>query len=107
MKGRLKGFSSIEMKKLLDSEKPPYILDVRTPEEFDMMRIGIGETLIPLGELRQRLHERPQDKEREIVCYCKISLRGYEAQSLLEANGWNNVKVLEGGGMAWPFGREK
>ncbi|OEU52742.1 MAG: pyridine nucleotide-disulfide oxidoreductase, partial [Desulfuromonadales bacterium C00003096] len=107
MKGRLNGISSVEMKELLDSEEPPYILDVRTPEEFDMMRLGIGETLIPLGELRPRLDELPAGKNREIVCYCKISLRGYEAQGLLEANGWSNVKVLEGGVMAWPFGREK
>jgi rhodanese-related sulfurtransferase len=107
MKGRLNGISSVEMKELLDSEEPPYVLDVRTPEEFDMMRLGIGETLIPLGELRPRLDELPADKNREIVCYCKISLRGYEAQGLLEANGWSNVKVLEGGVMAWPFGREK
>jgi rhodanese-related sulfurtransferase len=107
MKGRLNGISSLQMRELLDGDQPPYILDVRTADEFDQMRIGFGETLIPIGELRQRLHELPQDKEQEIVCYCKISLRGYEAQLFLEANGYKNVKVLEGGVMAWPFGREK
>ena len=70
-----------------------------------MMRLGIGETLIPLGALRKRLHEIPQDKE--IVCYCKISLRGYEGARILMQNGWTNVKVLEGGIMAWPYPREK
>ena len=44
---------------------------------------------------------------KEIICFCKISLRGYEAASLLEAHGWTNVKVMEGGIMAWPFAREK
>ncbi|ABA88823.1 FAD-dependent pyridine nucleotide-disulfide oxidoreductase family protein, rhodanese homology domain-containing [Syntrophotalea carbinolica DSM 2380] len=107
MKGRLNGISSLEMKKLLDSESTPFILDVRTPDEYNMMRIGIGETLIPISDLRNRLQDLPQDKDQEIVCYCKISLRGYEAQRLLEAHGWKNVKVLEGGVMAWPFGREK
>ena len=107
LKGRLNGISSLEMKELLDDGERPYILDVRTPDEFDQMRIGFGETLIPISDLRHRLHELPQDKDKEIVCYCKISLRGYEAQRLLEANGWTNVKVLEGGVMAWPFGREK
>ncbi len=43
----------------------------------------------------------------EIVCYCKISLRGYEAAGLLQAHGFTNVKVMEGGVMAWPFAREK
>ena len=69
------------------------------------MRLGIGATLIPIGELRRRLNDLPSDKEREIVCYCKISLRGYEAAILLQAEGWNNVKVLEGGVMAWPYRR--
>lgn len=26
---------------------------------------------------------------------------------VLEANGWTNVKVMEGGIMAWPYSREK
>jgi rhodanese-related sulfurtransferase len=49
----------------------------------------------------------PQDKNAEIICWCKISLRGYEAALILQANGYKNVKVLEGGIMAWPYGREK
>jgi rhodanese-related sulfurtransferase len=71
------------------------------------MRLGIGETLIPLGALRRRLSELPVDRDREIVCYCKISLRGYEAAGLIEAQGYRNVKVLEGGLLAWPYPREK
>ncbi len=107
IKGRLNGIGPVEFRKELDEGKAPYILDVRTPEEFDMMRLGIGETLIPIGDLRHRLNDLPSDKDREIVCYCKISLRGYEAAILLQAEGWNNVKVLEGGIMAWPYRREK
>ncbi len=107
MKGRLEGISSLEIRKKLESGETPYLLDLRTPDEYETLRIGFGETLIPLGELRYRLHDLPQDKDREIVCYCKISLRGYEAQILLKSLGWRNVKVLEGGVMAWPFGREK
>ena len=72
-----------------------------------MMRLGIGETLIPLGMLRKRLSELPHDKAREIVCFCKISLRGYEAALIIEAAGWQNVMVLEGGIMAWPYTKEE
>jgi NADPH-dependent 2,4-dienoyl-CoA reductase/sulfur reductase-like enzyme/rhodanese-related sulfurtransferase len=107
LKGRLNGIGPVEFRKMLEEGNKPFILDVRTPEEFDMMRIGIGETLIPIGDLRHRLQDLPADKDREIVCYCKISLRGYEAAVQLQAEGWTNVKVLEGGVMAWPFGREK
>ena len=55
----------------------------------------------------RRLGELPADKNSEIICYCKISLRGYEAALVLEAHGWKNVHVMEGGVMAWPYAREK
>jgi rhodanese-related sulfurtransferase len=107
LKGRLKGISAPEAHARLDAEKRPFFLDVRGADEFEEMRLGIGETLIPLGVIRKRLNELPADKDHEIICYCKISLRGYEAALILEANGWTNVKVLEGGVLAWPYKREK
>ena len=107
MKGRMHGISSVEVKEKLDNKEKPFLLDVRGPDEYEAMRLGIGEMLIPLGALRKRLNELPQDKNKEIISYCKISLRGYEAARILEANGWKNVKVMEGGIMAWPYAREK
>lgn len=107
LKGLLSGIGASALKEQLNNGDAPFILDVRTPDEFEAMRLGIGETLIPIGDLRHRLNDLPADKDHEIVCYCKISLRGYEAARVLENAGWNNVKVLEGGVMAWPYGREK
>ncbi len=107
MKGRMTGISCKEVYDKLKAGEKPFIIDTRGPEEFEEMRLGIGETLIPLGALRKRLKELPEDKNREIICYCKISLRGYEAAIALAGNGWKNVKVMEGGIMAWPYPREK
>ncbi len=107
LKGRLKGISAVDVKAKLDNRETPFFLDVREPEEFEETRLGIGETLMPPGALRKRLDELPQDKNREIICYCKVSLRGYEAALVLEANGWRNVRVMEGGIMAWPYPKEK
>jgi NADPH-dependent 2,4-dienoyl-CoA reductase/sulfur reductase-like enzyme/rhodanese-related sulfurtransferase len=107
LKGRMKGISAMEVKEKLGRGEKPLLLDLRGPDEFEAMRLGIGETLIPLGALRGRLGELPQDKTQEIICYCKISLRGYEAARLLEASGYSNVKVMEGGILAWPYPREK
>jgi len=78
-------------------------LDARNPNEYEAQKLGIGETLIPLGQLRNRLAELPADKNAEIITWCKISLRGYEAARVIMANGYKNVKVLEGGLNAWPF----
>jgi hypothetical protein len=50
-----------------------------------------------LGALRSRLAELPADKNAEIICFCEISLRGYEAATVLRTHGYTNVKVMEGG----------
>ena len=84
-----------------------FLLDTRSPEEYEQMRIGTGEHLIPLGALRSKLDQLPEDKGAEIICFCKISLRGYEAATILRAHGYSNVHVMEGGIMAWPYPREK
>jgi NADPH-dependent 2,4-dienoyl-CoA reductase/sulfur reductase-like enzyme/rhodanese-related sulfurtransferase len=105
--GRMQGLSATEVKQRVDSGADCFLLDTRSPQEFEEMRLGIGETLIPLGALRGRLGELPQDKDKEIILYCKISLRGYEGAAILNAHGWRNVKVMEGGIMAWPYPREK
>ena len=105
MLGRMKGISCAEVKAKLDAGEDVFLLDARGPDEFEQMRLDAGETLIPLGALRKKLSELPQDKGKQIICYCKISLRGYEAALVLEANGWTNVKVMEGGILAWPYAK--
>jgi rhodanese-related sulfurtransferase len=60
-----------------------------------------GSSLIPLGALRSRLGELP--KEKEIVTFCKVSLRGYEAAKILQGTGFKRVRVMDGGMAVWPF----
>jgi rhodanese-related sulfurtransferase len=84
MKERMKGISCAEVHRKVTSGETPFLIDIRQPEEFEQMRPGIGETFMPLGAFRKRLYELPQDKEKEIICYCKISLRGYETVFVLE-----------------------
>lgn len=107
MKGIFDGISSVDLKEKLDNKEDMFILDVRGADEYEETRLGIGETLIPLGMLRKRLNEIPEDKNKTIVVYCKISLRGYEAAVCLKAHGYTNVKVLEGGVASWPYPKEK
>jgi NADPH-dependent 2,4-dienoyl-CoA reductase/sulfur reductase-like enzyme/rhodanese-related sulfurtransferase len=107
MNGVFEGISALAFKEKLDRRDDMFILDTRSADEYEQTRLGVGEILIPIGLLRQRLNELPADKNREIITYCKISLRGYEAAVALKAHGYHNVKVLEGGIMAWPFEKEK
>ena len=107
LRGLFTGISAKKVKDKVDSGEKPLLIDMRGPDEYESMRLGIGETLIPLGALRKRKDELPDDKSREIICYCKISLRGYEGARYIQSLGYTNVKVMEGGIMAWPFPREK
>lgn len=103
--GKLKGISPLEAKDKMASKA--VFLDVRSPEECKQIRISGSDNIqyIPLGQLRSRLQEL--NKNDEIVAFCKISLRGYEAALILEGEGFENVKVMEGGIVAWPFADEK
>lgn len=107
MKGLFEGLSALELKEKINRGDDMFLIDTRSPDEYEETRLGIGEHLIPLGMLRKRLNELPEDKDKEIITFCKISLRGYEAAVMLKAFGFNNVKVLEGGISAWLFVKEK
>lgn len=100
---RMTGISTTSVWEKLQNKAPVLLLDTRSPEEYEEMRLGVGEQLIPLGALRTKLETLPADKDMEIICFCKISLRGYEAATILRAHGYTNVRVMEGGIMAWPY----
>ena len=98
--GQMAGVTPMEVKRMLDEEEDFVFLDVRTPGEYELVRLP-HSTLIPLGALRGRLDELPRDKP--IVAFCKISLRGYEAALTLKAAGFENVRVMDGGIAMWPY----
>lgn len=70
------------------------ILDVREPLERDLGYIE-GSVNIPVDDLRERHVEL--DKNKEIIVYCAIGLRGYVAGRILMQHGFKNVKNLSGG----------
>ncbi|MBT0652061.1 FAD-dependent oxidoreductase [Geomobilimonas luticola] len=98
--GHARGISAGEVKRKLDEGDDFILLDVRSPAEH--AEVGIeGAKLIPLGALREKLDSLPRDKE--IVTFCKISLRGYEAQKILDGAGFGKTRFLDGGIMMWPY----
>ena len=103
LSGHAKGISPGQLKQMQDDGDDFVLLDVRSPAEHAAMRIS-GAKLVPLGALREKLDTLPKDKE--IVTFCKISLRGYEAQKILNAAGFTKVRFLDGGILTWPYGVE-
>jgi NADPH-dependent 2,4-dienoyl-CoA reductase/sulfur reductase-like enzyme/rhodanese-related sulfurtransferase len=71
----------------------PYLLDVRTPEEFAESHIPEAVN-IPVDELRRRLVEVP--REREVASYCQVGQRGYLATRILLQAGFRAANI--GGG---------
>ena len=102
--GHMVGISSEAVHAKIQAGEDFVFLDVRSPQEHAEIRLPKA-ILIPLGALRKRLGELPKDKE--IVAFCKVSLRGYEAALILKAAGFTDVKVLDGGLAMWPFAKEK
>ncbi len=100
MDGIFEGVSPAEVKAMIDRKDDVVLLDVRSPAEVQAMPFP-GAINIPLGALRKRWTELPKDKE--IVAFCKISLRGYEAAMILKGQGFNKVKVMDGGLVMWSF----
>ncbi|MEN6317531.1 MAG: FAD-dependent oxidoreductase [Syntrophaceae bacterium] len=98
--GIAKGISAFEARKRIE-KGDVLLLDVRTPDEFQTTQLPYDVLHIPLGALRSKLAELPQDKD--ILTFCKISLRGYEAQRILNAAGFDRVQFIEGGIVGWPF----
>lgn len=101
-KGIAIAIGPLDLKKKLDSGEDIVLLDVRSPQEVEAAPFEDPRVVnIPLGKLRSRITELPKDKE--IVTFCKISVRGFEAQRILNGEGFENVRFLDGGVMAWPY----
>jgi rhodanese-related sulfurtransferase len=75
------------------ADQRPFLLDVRTPQEFSAGYIP-GAVNIPVDELRVRLEELPQGKA--IAVYCQVRRRGYLATRVLLHAGFPAANI--GGG---------
>jgi adenylyltransferase/sulfurtransferase len=77
---------------------PLVVVDVREPQEWDICHLP-GAVLIPLGELPQRLGEL--DPAVPVVCQCRSGIRSARAAQFLRLQGFQDVRNLTGGILAW------
>ena len=70
------------------------LLDVRNPAELENVGFIEGAINIPVDQLRQRITELPKDKE--IVIYCQVGLRGNVAYRQLVNNGYKARNLIGG-----------
>jgi rhodanese-related sulfurtransferase len=75
-----------------------FVLDVRQPEEWAAGHIP-DATLIPLGELADRVAEVPTD--RQIVVVCRSGNRSQQGRDILLNAGYGSVTSMIGGMNDW------
>ncbi len=78
---------------VIDPRDDQRLIDVRTPAEVQAGTIP-GAVNIPIDELRDRLDEVPKDKE--LLVFCQVGIRGYLAARVLNQRGYN-ARNLTGG----------
>jgi adenylyltransferase/sulfurtransferase len=87
-----------EMLTRLESGEAINLLDVR--EQIEFYSWNIGGINIPLSVLESKLNQLEWNKDDEIIVVCKVGLRSATAKSILELNGYRNIRNLSGGLLA-------
>ena len=89
-----------ELKKMIDSGKDFELIDVREPNEYEIVSIP-GAKLIPKDQILsgQALSQLPQN--RPIVLHCKSGARSAEALAAVQAAGFGDAVHVQGGVLAW------
>jgi sulfur-carrier protein adenylyltransferase/sulfurtransferase len=88
----------VDVKRMLDRGEQFVLVDVREPHEHRICNIPQAK-LIPLGEVGNRLGEL--DKGADIVVHCKSGMRSAKACGVLRQNGFERVRNMKGGILAW------
>jgi rhodanese-related sulfurtransferase len=88
-----------ELRALLDKNEAVAV-DVRGSVPFELGHIA-GAIWMPIGLLKDRAGELPDDKLIVTYCTCKAEETSLEAAMLLSSFGFSRVAVLKGGYPAW------
>lgn len=88
-----------DLKSRLDAGDKFIFLDVR--EEWEYEEDNLGAKNIPLGDLPDRLEELEDYKDSEIIVHCRSGARSGNAKKFLETKGFNQVRNVLGGIMAY------
>ncbi len=100
------GFRDIdpaELERMLASDVPVTLLDVREP--FELMAFGAipGVINVPGTRLVSRLAEFEERKSEPLVVICQSGNRSYEVAHYLAKSGFTRVYNLKGGTSGWMY----
>ncbi len=92
--------TAAELKAMLDRDDDIFLIDVREPNEYEIVSIP-GATLIPKDQFLNgsALEKLPQDKR--IVLHCKSGARSAECLAVLKNAGFSDAVHVGGGVLSW------
>jgi rhodanese-related sulfurtransferase len=90
--------STDELKARLDSPRP-FLLDVRTAEEYAVSHLPGAIRVEPGGTLPEQLETL--DRDALVVAYCSVGYRSSRLVELMEKEGFRNARNLEGSIFEW------
>lgn len=89
-----------ELQARIEAGAAPFVLDVRTPEEFARGHVP-GAVNIPHDQLPARVGELTAQREAEVVVYCERGGRAGRAAETLAEAGFTGVRHLKGDMSSW------
>jgi len=92
--------TATELKAMLDNDDKIFLVDVREPNEYEIVSIP-GSVLIPKDQFLNgsALEQLPQD--RRIVLHCKSGARSAECLAVVKNAGFSDAAHVGGGVLAW------
>ena len=92
--------SVAELKAKMDAHEDFYLIDVREPSEFEIVRIPDSHLIPKQGFIDgSALADLPQDKP--IILHCKSGVRSAECLAILKNAGFAGASHVSGGVLAW------
>ncbi|MEV0002895.1 rhodanese-like domain-containing protein [Micromonospora sp. NPDC050980] len=88
------------LRELIAAGRAPRMLDVRTPGEFEAAHVA-GAYNVPLDLLKEHREELRNHLDEDVVLICRSGARATQAEQALATVGLPNLKVLDGGMLAW------
>ncbi|MCD0460749.1 rhodanese-like domain-containing protein [Roseiconus lacunae] len=88
------------VKALRQANEDFLLLDVRQPEEYATAKIE-GSTLIPMGEILDRIEELEPHRDSRIVVHCHHGGRSMQVTQALRGRGFGQTQNMAGGIDAW------
>ncbi|EXI88858.1 MAG: Thiosulfate sulfurtransferase GlpE [Candidatus Accumulibacter regalis] len=80
------------------ARRPPLLLDVREPWEFELCHLA-DSLLLPMQSVPARIDELERDAD--IVVICHHGVRSRQVGGFLERQGFTSIYNLSGGVDAW------